>query len=163
MEIEKAREQWCPYQYDNKGAGNEPLERCKTAMPRGWIKDCPHYSQRAECWAEYMNLKIAQSIMELQDGKEEDQDLMLPCDCNGHALSVRSFRAFSDCPPQLSLMMLTCYWNGSTFWERICLAWQLLTTGRAVCTDMLLSVDNANRLAEYIKQTIGTYQPEKKA
>lgn len=40
-----------------------------------------------------MNLKIAQSTMELQDDKEEDQDLMLPCDCNGHALSVRSFRA----------------------------------------------------------------------
>ena len=43
---------YCPYIWDNKGAGNEPLKDCREHCKGfGSISDCEIYHQKEECWA----------------------------------------------------------------------------------------------------------------
>lgn len=45
---------YCPYQHDNRGIGNEPLERCKEGCPAfGPIYKCKYHVDKAKCWELY--------------------------------------------------------------------------------------------------------------
>lgn len=44
---------YCPYQYRNRGVGNEPLDRCKENCGFGFIKDCRCWEHKEECWQLY--------------------------------------------------------------------------------------------------------------
>lgn len=43
---------YCPYIWNNKGYGNEPLEDCKIYLEGfGSISKCKNYDNKLECWA----------------------------------------------------------------------------------------------------------------
>lgn len=45
---------YCPYLWDNRGIGNEPLEDCKVhCVGFGSISDCKIYHKKSECWIKY--------------------------------------------------------------------------------------------------------------
>lgn len=48
---------YCPYIHNNRGIGNEPLERCKRGC-RGFrsISDCDFYNDKITCWELYDSL-----------------------------------------------------------------------------------------------------------
>ena len=49
---------YCPYIWDNKGIGNEPVSRCREiASCFGRISDCKHFGNKAKCWEEYERTK----------------------------------------------------------------------------------------------------------
>lgn len=48
---EHIKDLYCPYMADNKGMGNEPLERCKQGCHGfGSISNCDYYNDKATCW-----------------------------------------------------------------------------------------------------------------
>lgn len=56
-EPEHIKELYCPYIADNKGMGNEPLERCrKGCVGFGSISDCKFYKEKEQCWSELEKL-----------------------------------------------------------------------------------------------------------
>jgi len=58
-EPEPVKEYYCPYIWDNKGIGNEPLEKCKEDISIGMsITNCIHYNNKNECWREYQKERI---------------------------------------------------------------------------------------------------------
>jgi hypothetical protein len=50
---------YCPYMHDNRGIGNEPLNRCKEGCKSfGLISNCTFYADKATCWREYEEKEI---------------------------------------------------------------------------------------------------------
>lgn len=47
------KEIYCPYIWNNRGMGNEPLERCRQTKYSSRISDCDFFNDKANCWKEY--------------------------------------------------------------------------------------------------------------
>ena len=62
---------YCPYMADNKGIGNEPLERCRYEGRSicGLISDCKFYDDKATCW-KLLKLEVNDDNPELLGGNE---------------------------------------------------------------------------------------------
>jgi hypothetical protein len=57
-EPKPVKDLYCPYMWDNRGMGNEPLERCKKGRSGfGFISDCRFFADRAKCWEEFSGVK----------------------------------------------------------------------------------------------------------
>ena len=47
------KELYCPYVWDNRGAGNAPCSRCEEGLKWGSsIKTCKYFGDKAKCWEE---------------------------------------------------------------------------------------------------------------
>ncbi|HHX13228.1 MAG TPA: hypothetical protein GX731_10430 [Clostridiales bacterium] len=44
------KELYCPYIWNNKGIGDEPLQECKEYCGFGSISNCKIYDRKHECW-----------------------------------------------------------------------------------------------------------------
>lgn len=49
-EPKPVKDLYCPYLWDTRGMGNEPLDRCKEHKGFGYISNCLHYEDKATCW-----------------------------------------------------------------------------------------------------------------
>jgi len=48
---------YCPYEADNSGEGNEPLERCQKGIGKSQkIADCGFYYEKETCWDMFENI-----------------------------------------------------------------------------------------------------------
>ncbi|HWQ30063.1 MAG TPA: hypothetical protein VN549_03645 [Negativicutes bacterium] len=57
-EPKPVKDLYCPYIWDNRGMGNEPLEDCKIHCKGfGSISNCEIYHKKAECWAKLESIK----------------------------------------------------------------------------------------------------------
>jgi len=53
-EPKPVKDLYCPYQWDNRGMGNEPCSRCKEGVPPfGWLAKCKFHNDKDRCWEEY--------------------------------------------------------------------------------------------------------------
>lgn len=54
VEPKPVKDLYCPYIWDNKGMGNEPLEDCnKHCKGFGSISNCDIYNKKNECWIKF--------------------------------------------------------------------------------------------------------------
>lgn len=54
IEPKPVKDLYCPYCWDNRGIGNEPIERCKQGRNDfGLISDCDFWEDKLSCWNEY--------------------------------------------------------------------------------------------------------------
>lgn len=52
------KELYCPYIWNNKGVGNEPIEDCKIYCKGfGSISSCENYHNKKECWIKFESNK----------------------------------------------------------------------------------------------------------
>lgn len=56
-EPKPVKELYCPYIWNNKGIGNEPLRDCKEHCGFGSISNCNIYDKKHECWAKLDSVK----------------------------------------------------------------------------------------------------------
>lgn len=47
----------CPYLANNRGMGNEPLQRCRELCRFGFINECKFFNQKHICWDEFKEQK----------------------------------------------------------------------------------------------------------
>lgn len=53
-EPKPVKDLYCPYLWNNRGIGNEPLNRCKEDNTLcGRISNCKYYKDKAKCWELY--------------------------------------------------------------------------------------------------------------
>jgi hypothetical protein len=66
---------YCPYIWDNRGVGNEPLPRCREGRKSfyGRISDCKFFKDRAECWKLYWG-EISGGHLALNNEQPERRD-----------------------------------------------------------------------------------------
>ena len=80
----------------------------------------------------------------------EYPELMFPCECRGHALSV----SYDEDGDSFYVMTLTAYWEGDSLWTKIKRAYRLVRYGNSLCTDVILKKKDAERLAEFIREKL---------
>jgi len=97
---------------------------------------------------------------------EEYKKIFIECECGTHLLQVTndveifdSINSVTDKPrvrQEFELAMFTygTYHSKPSFWERLRIIWNYLKTGRMYSDQLILSPDEAKKLADFINENI---------
>jgi hypothetical protein len=97
---------------------------------------------------EKLKKECAEAVKDLKYEHKDIADILVRCECKGHVIEAQSYE-FGGVH-QINLMMLTSDYGCNGWMDRIRLAWRMLKHGRAECTDIELSPENAMRLGMWL-------------